>query len=60
VLVTGGWDHILRVWKLDTGALISETVAHTSYINSIVFDSVRILLMILSCNCVFVCVSLVS
>lgn len=43
LVVTGGYDRVVRVWRLDVedvnGQLLQEFVGHSSFINTICFDS---------------------
>lgn len=54
LVVTGGYDSVLRVWRLDVndlnGQLLQEFEGHNSFINTVCFDSEGMMFTILCRN----------
>lgn len=57
LVVTGGYDSVVRVWRLDVddvnGQLLQEFEGHNSFINTVCFDSEGIGIIML-CLCISV------
>lgn len=54
LVVTGGYDSLVRVWRLDVddvnGQLLQEFEGHNSFINSVCFDSEGIVFLNVVCK----------
>ncbi|KAH6571994.1 hypothetical protein BASA50_001559 [Batrachochytrium salamandrivorans] len=43
ILVTGGYDHTLRAWSVDTGECLAVMSGHTQCVRGVQFDGVKII-----------------